>query len=233
VPDTIAAIRSRFNTFAKFPSVGNTVSGRDLDYLNRANKWLSQFTRWDNLNKKAALVLISGKTYQIPTDCAQVNEIYSDSDSDGHPEYYYYNRSQNRYNGVYFSSTYDKATGTTNTVTFISDVTETPYIGYTQVLPDFSGSGTEYPFWPSELILRCAQKLYIEDKGIVNDGDKFALQAFEKELANYWHTAQNQVPYVNATPKDRYGIPMFGNCPSLDGGNIAVDYYSFDPKRIY
>lgn len=190
--ETYATIRKRLLEFIPNDSAGDNVTDLPLDLINRARDELCLHRRWAGLRKTATLTL-SGKTATLPSDCGEILSVFHDTDSDLLPEYRYYQSSAKSDNGYKKVVTYDKDSGTTEAITFYSTPTHTPQIRYRAVLPDFTGTGTEYLFFPGELLLAKAKQLSMEDNGMTSDGEyDRVVKRVDELMKDFIHAHQNE-----------------------------------------
>jgi hypothetical protein len=182
--DTYTEFENRIKDWLNYAGTGANVSNLPLDLANRAQSWLTMYKAWNDMIKTASLTLVSGNTYSLPTDFARIIYFYYDSDSDGKPDGYYHH--QGRYNGGYkLLDTFAKATGHSRTVTFFNTLSQTPSIKYQFQLTDFAGTGTEYSFFPGELLLRTAQRLHIVETGLTSKEMLILIDEHKKTLRDY------------------------------------------------
>lgn len=190
--ETYETIENRLLEFIPNDPAGDNVTNLPLDLINRARDELCLHRKWSGLRKKATLTL-SGKTATLPTDCGEIISVFHDTDSDLLPEYRYYQDSAKSDNGYEKTVTYDKDVGMSETITFYTVPSHTPQIRYRAVLPDFVGTGTEYLFFPGELLLSKAKQLGMEDNGITSDGEYDRLESrVDKLMKDFIHAHQNE-----------------------------------------
>ena len=175
-------------------AVGGEVTDLPLDLLNRAQNDLTMERRWSDMMFTSALTAVSGesKAYSFPSDMACFRLISTDSNSDGKPDEYYFAEGR-QYNGYYLEDRFDKATGHAWVAIFYVDPATTPKVNYQKRLSDFTGSGTEYTFFPGELLLLTAQKIHIIETGLTDASYRAILDAQGKALDKYIAAHQ----YVN------------------------------------
>jgi hypothetical protein len=232
--EPIDTIRKRLLDSIIFSNIGNNVSQLDLDLLNRAQMWLEQYRQWDFLTREIAITLDANRSYTLPEDLNSVLEVYSSLEASGKPTHHYYNNSADVENRYVLSSEFDKATGHVWKIVFAG---ETPIQGelilkYTYSLPDFSGSGTEYSFFPPNLLLRCAQKLHIEDKGITGDSPQLILSSFAEELRKFESNSQYSNQPMDLTVKNKYGVPLKIHGSDLNGQGTGSHYRPYLPSTF-
>lgn len=213
--DTYSNISNRFNDWLQEIGGGN-VSDVALDTLNRAQAWLLGYMHWDGIIKRETLTVSSGSA-TLPTDLIAILEIYTDSDSDGKPDAYYYNEAGTN-DGYYITNSFTKAAGQSKTINFYdSNISNSPTVVYLGDLTDFTGSGTEYSYFPGELLLRTAQMLRIEETGLVGAEMTVIINSQQRLLRDYVEMEQNQ----NAEPRMRVN-DMLGNEVILTGTDLRT-----------
>lgn len=218
VADLYSEIKNRFLDFIDEDNTGANVSDLALDYLNRSQKALRMYRKWEELLVTASLTL-SGNSATLPADCGELLRVYHDSNSDGAPDWYYFHRDSDTSRGYYITNTFAKATGHTRTITFYSTPSHTPKIDYIQVLTDFVGTGTEYSFFPGELLLCKAKELYLLDAGLVNQPEIKAIKDQLKELLADYIAGHQYVNYpMEAVVLDDVGVPITFETYSFDHG---------------
>ena len=178
-----------------------------LRYCNRAQQWIERYDLWDDLIKTETLTLTNGSLeVALPSDLDRVLYIGSDTDNDGDVDIYYF-KDENGPTGYQYRSTFDKNTGVrTKTITFHEAPPSPLKVKYVTAIEELTGEGTEYLFFPKQLVLRRAQTMRIEEKGVRGNSEYVILkQDFERELKMYQENHQ----YVNQTydmqPKDAFG----------------------------
>jgi hypothetical protein len=231
--EPVSLIRKRLQMTMIFSSQGNAVSNYDLDLLNRAQMWLSQFRPWDFLTKNIQIVL-SDSAFTLPDNCNAILDIYS-VDGSGIPVIHYTKDNVDPTQSYSIEATFDKSTGQTWKVSFVRgiEIGSELRLKYTCNLDDFVGTDengveiVEYSFFPPNLLLRCAQKMHIEDKGITGDSQQLALNAFEAELRKYEANSQYNNQAMDLTIKNHYGQPLKISGHSLSGTKNKVTYSPF------
>jgi hypothetical protein len=199
---------------------GDFVGDIALDYINRANQVLWGHTFWDDLMTHAALTL-SGLAGTFPAAYGRTYCMYHDSDGDGKPDWYYYKDGKPG-KGYRLTRTFSRAAGSSFVATFFLSPTNTPYLLYQAVLDDFTGQGTEYIFWPAELLLKTAQCLYKEDADDLGvDYDKLnAARRVLLERHEMGHQFAN-ADYV-MDQNDAGGKEVQNEAYALDGGGDGL-----------
>lgn len=236
--EPVSVIRKRLRDILVFSSVGNNISNLDLDLLNRAQMWLSQYRQWDSLVKVLPMTLDSTKSMTLPTDLNAILEVYVDLAGIGKPTLWYYQNAPDIAQRYTIIDTYDKSIGHSWKISFpLYGVIQGPlYMRYSYNLADFIGTDeagneiVEYSFFPANLLLRCAQKMHCEDKGITGDSVQIAINAFNEELRKYELNSQYNNQQLDFTIKNKYGMPIKIYGHSLDGANRAHSYSPYLPS---
>jgi hypothetical protein len=200
-------------------NTGGNVSDTALLLLNRAQDSLERQYAWDMLVKDAALTLggADGRTANLPTDYGEVLAVYIDSNSDGKPDFFYYRDSSDVSNSYKMRFTFVPATGFAGTIQFQSTPQNTPYIRYKVKLADFAGTGTEYSFFPFDLLLLEAQYIHIVESGLVGP-DYAAIEKRRKEvLRDFRQEHQFKNNDMRCVQNDARGYPIYNGGYSMTG----------------
>lgn len=239
--DLISTLRGRLNDWLIVNPVGGNIANLDLDLLNRAQGWLCTYRPWDFLKKSAALTLGSSNIAVLPDNLWQILEVYADVNGDGKPDWWYYQDDPDISKRYVLNSTFDTTTGHVWTISFPSTaaVLQSLVVRYIASLPDYVGAtsdGTpvvEYSFWPGELLLRCAQKIFLEENGIVNDNKNAIMVSFREQLTNFEQFAQKTNVAMDHTIKNRNGVPvkMFGH--AMDGSKSRSGVGPYQPSTSF
>lgn len=236
----ISDIRNRLKDWIAYAYSSSYVPNLDLDLLNRANQWLQAYRQWDSLVKTISLTMDStGRVAVLPSDVKSILEVFIDNLVVGKPTIWFYEDCPDvafRYTKQY---TYDKATGGSWTITFpsVSPLLSNPKMKYSVILPDFTGVDelgvdiVEYSFFPPELLLRCAQKIHAEEKGMTGDNINAVLMSFNEQLKIYETMAQFNNQQPDLTPKNKFGQPIKLYGHSMDGRNIRSGYSPYTPAQ--
>lgn len=228
--EPISQIRKRLNDTMVFSSTGWKMENEDLDLLNRAQQWLAQYKEWTIMTKRSVLTIASDRTAAIPVDANSIKAIYADLDGSGIPAVFYTLEDIDIAKRYLFINNFDKSTGHSWSIQFPNEaiIQGTLYIVYSFVLPDFEGTeAAEYSFFPPNLLLRCAQKIHCEDKGITGDSAVLLVNAFNEELRKFEMNAQlNNVSY-DMTPHNAYGVPVKMTGYNLQNGSGNGGHYPY------
>lgn len=236
----ISDIRARLRDWLIYSTSSGNVANLDLDLLNRANEYLQAYRSWDSLVKTVTLTLDgTGRSAVLPTDLKSILEVYVDNLVIGKPNFWFYENDSDvafRYTKEY---TYDKATGGYWTITFpsVSPLLNSPKLKYNVLLPSFTGvdeNGVEideYSFFPPELLLRCAQKIHAEEKGLSGDFVGLILQSFNEQIKIFETMAQANNQRPDLTPKNKFGMPTKISGHTLDGLNSYTGHSPWTPAQ--
>lgn len=239
--EPISLIRKRLRDWLVYSPVGNNVDSLDLDLLNRAQMWLSQYRQWDMLTKTVNIAVDENKTAVLPDDLNALLEVYVMLGNIGKPTLWYTANSPDIASRYTIDYTFDKATGRTATISFpFNAIIQGPlYIKYTYNLPDFVGTDeegnelTEYSFFPPNLLLVCAKKIFSEDKGVTGDSQQLILNSFNEELRKFEMNSQYNNQAMDLTVKNKYGFPIKINGHALDGQGSGGAHSPYVPSTMF
>jgi len=219
--DVFSTIKNRLLDWLQFANTGGNVSDLALDLLNRAQRELWNYRAWEYSVRRVTLT-VSNKVATLPAGFGKVLRVFSDTNGDGLPDFYYYNRSSRADDGYYLTDSFAKATGHSWTMTFWSAPQNTVTLEYQIILDDFNGAETEYSFFPGELLLVRAQKIHITEAALVGN-DYTAIMNREKELLLDYEHAHH---YRNVDPRmelsDENGTQIENEEFDLGGGTGAA-----------
>jgi hypothetical protein len=181
-----------------------------LRYLNRAQNtlWMNPVNGWDYLIvDRVALTIGTDLVATLPDECRKVIAIYVDMNADGKPKIYYYKDGRIMF-GFRFTDTYSAAAGHAFSVKFFySPIGGTAYLRYQKTLPDFTGTGNEYSFFPGELLLLCAQVIRTREKGMIQE-----YSVLDKEyrhlLKDFKQQHQHNCEEISVEINDANGTPI-------------------------
>jgi hypothetical protein len=165
-------------------NTGGNVADTALSTLNRAQDNLERYECWDGLVKDANLTLggTDGRTANLPTDFSgEIVAVGTDPTGDGKLDTLYFKDSTDISNGYKIRYVFTPATGYAGTIQFLSTPQNTPVIRYKIKLTAFTGRGTEYSFFPFDLLLAEAKYIHVIESGIVTN-DLQAIKDQRKEL---------------------------------------------------
>lgn len=189
-------------------STGGNVSDPYLDMINRAKDWLWQRAEWDYLTKTYNIsAVLSGLSAALPSDFGRMrtNGVYSDTNGDGLPEYWYYLRSRDVSKRYTIADNFTKAAGHSRTITFGQAPIATCYADYVAVLDAFTGTGTEYSFFPSGLLFRACQKLILDERGVSGVDVQTITNSLTEELRDFIKAHQAANVDKNTLVRDARG----------------------------
>jgi len=197
---------------------GGEVSNLPLDLLNRAQYRLWAYRAWEGLIVHQSLTLSSNAS-SLPSDFAgAVVLVYIDTNSDGKPDMYFY-RNGNASSGYKLVDVFVKATGHAWTITFFATPGGTPVIVYPKALPDFEGTGTEYSFFPPDLLLAAAKVIHIEESDLVGPEYQAVLNSYATLLRDYEQSNQYQNTELRMSVLDDAGDEIGVDDYDLEGGS--------------
>lgn len=186
-----------------------------LVYINRAQKYLENKRVLNPLVCASELTIDSITSIAtIPSDYRKFIDMRSDSDSDNIYDYPYIVNTD-----FEFIRSFSKTTGWTISIKFhISPgkaLYEPVYLIYQKALEQFTGTGTEYLFFPMELMDVTTKLLIARDSGEISNEYK-AIDVMFKECYN---------EYLSMCNIDRHNDPYF-IVPDMHGNKITLSYES-------
>lgn len=229
--ETVASIINRVKDVIVWSSTGNNVENLPLDLLNRAQNWLCMYKSWDYLKKVVPLTISDNRTAQLPSDINVMLDIYSTLGDIGKPSIHYYPDAPDVAERCELFCDFTVTAGHSWYVQFPSEalVTGPLYLKYAYNLPDIEEPEPNvdtYTFFPGELLVRCAQKLHIEDKGLTGDSADLAIKGFNDTLRNFEVNSQFVNQKMTLGPTDKFGNPVRIPGHSLNGqGNSGYSPY--------
>jgi hypothetical protein len=229
----VSTIINRLRDIIIFSDTGNNIENLALDLLNRAQNWLSMYRQWDYLKKVTELTVGANHIAILPSDVNSIISIYSDIEGVGKPSIYYHLNANDIAERYELYDTFSVVTGHSWYVQFPSAVPilEPLFIAYTYNLADIAPTDS-FTFYPSELLLRCAQKLHIEDKGLTGDSIDVALRAFHEQLDNFVRNSQHVNHKMDLSVKDKWGNPIKLQGYRHDGAAANGQFSSYKPSSI-
>lgn len=227
--ETYSNLANSFNSWCEAsPTGGEYVSDLAIEYANRAQDSLVTETPhgWDYLTKWSAMTLggSSGLEASMPADFGMMLQVYADTDSDGKPDYYYY-KDGRLLEGFRFINSFTKSAGHSFKIQFYQAPLSPLYLMYQVALTDFTGSGTEYLFFPKNIMLRKMQHLRCLDKGLLNEWDKLSVD-YKIELDKFKSQHQNNAESIEIQVNDARGreitVPRYNlHSGSRFGGKVV------------
>jgi hypothetical protein len=221
-----------YSTFSKrltdwLNTSGGEVTNLTLDLLNRAQQWLCLYRAWDGLTVRTQLTL-SDKDITLPsTFSGACVAVYTDSNGDGKPDKYYY-RDGEVGSGYRAQNTFAKATGHSWKFTFFAAPASNPVVVFPVPLDDFAGTGTEYSFFPTNLLLATAKKLHIEESDLVGPEYESILRAHDELLREFEHSHQHQNIEWRMRQLDTDGNEVGNEGYDLNGGSETAFLDEYD-----
>lgn len=193
---------------------GKNVTNLPLTLTNRAQKNLWAKKPWSNLVVRVAMTLTSG-AYTLPADFGRIIDVWADLNGQGTPTYWFYDGDSYEH-GFRIDAGFTKAAGYARVLTFNYLQQSNVYIRYQKILSDFTGSGTEYSYFPANLILLEAQKINTLEKGSLKEWQAVSMM-FDELFKEFCNATQWVV--ADATPRinDRFGNEIITESYSLGG----------------
>jgi len=207
---------------------GGTVTDLTKSLLNRAQDWLWQYRAWDELIKYQQITLSATNTITLPSTYGGIlMQVFCDTDGDGKPDRYYYKDGQNA-SGYRLESTFAKATGHSVILRFFSTPPANPYIKFPVLLTDFAGTGTEYTFFPADLLIATAQMIHIQEADLVGNEYQAIIDKQAALLRDYEQSHQHQNVEMNMRQTDEAGEDIENDSFDLDGGRDSRYVSDYD-----
>lgn len=202
---------------------GGNVGDTALSLLNRAQDNLERYDAWDLLVKDAKLTLggSEGRTANFPSDFGEIIDVFLDTNSDGKPESRYTRNSTNIYRGYSVANSFSLATGHALVIQFFAAPQNTPVMRYKAKLVDFTGTGTEYSFFPFDLLLLEAQYIHIVESGLVGPEYSAIVTRRKEVLRDYRQEHQYKNNAQNCVQNDDSGLPITNVGYSMLGGMVG------------
>jgi hypothetical protein len=215
--DLYATIINRLNDWLNV--AGGNVSDIGLDLMNRAQARLQREVEWDGRIYRHTCVM-TGLSTPMPDNFLQEVRVFHDLNGDGKPDYFYYQNGDAQ-NGYKKEDVFALATGHVITFTFFSPLQGTPIVEYIPVLADFTGTGTEYSYFPGELILKLAQLIHSEEMpdDMTNGGLKAIEKSYQMQLQEYRRAHYGANRDTKRIITDYHGNSIRPGNMSLDGMN--------------
>lgn len=218
--DTYEDIEKRLNDW--LIDEGGNVTDLALDLLNRAQKSLWNAAPWEYLIVDLALTLNASRAVVLPVGFGKVIDVYHDSDGDGRPDFHYY-KDGRLDNGYTIRDSFSKASGHSFTMTFFASPSVVPHLLYQKQLDDFAGTGTEYSYFPGDLLLLQAQFIHLTDAGVIENNEyKPIVSRYEREMHQYKVAHQWVNEEMRVIVNDDSGVEIATDQYSLDGGSDGI-----------
>ena len=231
--EPVSNIRSRLKDWLIVNPFGGNVANLDLDLLNRANQWLQSYRQWDMLTTTVTLIVDGNRQSQLPYDVKSILEVYVDNAVVGKPNIWFYEDCPD----VAFRYTKEFICPVGGTRYWciswpsVSPLLSSPKLKYCRLLDDFTGAGPEISFFPAELMLRTAQKVFAEEKGLTGDNIQGILTSFQENLKIFEQMAQANNQQPDLTPKNKFGQPIKIYGHSLDGRQLRTGFTPYTPAQ--
>ena len=160
--ETYLEISNRFKSFLQASSIGTLLPDVAKDYLNRAQRWLQLETPWTGLVVDTPLTIIDFIA-TFPSDFISLVSLGHSIIDDGKINWYYY-RDAAGYEGYTLIPVFSKDVGMVWKAKFSGSYPYSPNVcRYQKKLSDFTATGTEYSFFPGDLLFAVAKYLRIID----------------------------------------------------------------------
>jgi len=190
------------------------VSDLPLDLANRAQKNLWAKKAWSNLIVRVSLSLTNA-SYTFPADFGRIVDMWADLAGQGVATYWFY-EADNYEKGYRLDAGFTKAAGYSRSITFHYAQQSSAYMRYQKVLSNFTGEGTEYSYFPANLVLLEAQRINALEKGNMKEFSALST-SFNEVFQDFSNTTQ----WVNYDPSprlnDRLGNEIYTENYSLSG----------------
>ncbi len=209
-----------------------------LKVINLAKDWLCMYKPWRDL-----LVLYQAtfdpatRLMTLPPDYGQIVEVYTDPSNIGKPMWVYTLRDNDiskRYDEV---STYTIAGGHVRKLQWppMVYIPQNPWIRYSKVLEDYTGTGTEISFFPMMIMLVVCKKILQDFYGVpANQDPKWIQQRVMEEIRVLSGYAYENNVSMDPAIKDMFGNPIRILGASLDGSQQRMTSPSpFLPSTFY
>lgn len=211
--------------------VGQNVADIPLSLTNRAQKNVWLLREWQRLFIDLALT-VTNNNATLPDDFGREVQIGTDIASSGKVDLMY-KREGEIGTGYKITGVFTKAAGTVLTITFFDPLytEDTIYLRYIPILPNFTGSGTEYSYFPANLIILQSQIIDTREKGKIQENNVL-VRSFEDELIKYCNLVQNNNVQHNAGDiYDRTGCQVYTSSYRLDGSFEGSHGYPYPESR--
>lgn len=175
---------------------GKNVSDLALSLCNRARQNLWAKKPWRDLVTDVTVTL-TNQAYNFPDNFGRIIDIWGDLAGLGVPMYWYYE--MDRYEqGYKLRDSYTDETGHLWTITFYYPQPAPINMRYQRLLEPLTGEGTEYTFFPSNLLLLQCQLINTREKGNIKEWQMLK-QDFDEEFKDFMSVRQ----WVNYDPTPR------------------------------
>lgn len=226
--DTYNNIANRFKDWLPANNTGGNVTDVTLSFMNSAQNNLWQKYNWEYLVKEYSLTMTSD-AQALPSDCGKIIRVAHDSDNDGRFDFDYFNNTRDTARGYKLRDAFTKAAGHVQTIEFFNSPSHTPVLVYQMELDQFEGTGTEYSFFPMELLLLQAQMLYQGEGGLVDSElDRIRIQ-YNETLLDYVQSHQYNNSDMVFEVNDYEGNRIEFDGMSLNGDIERANVSHYEP----
>lgn len=208
-----------------------------LVVLNQAKDWLCMYKPWRDLRLDTQLTLGADRKCTLPSDFGCMISVWIDPSGIGKPMWFYTlndNDIARRYSD---ETTYSAAAGWTRKIVFPSStyLPQNPYITYSKVIADYTGTGTEFSFFPKNIMLVVAKKMLQDFYGVpANQDPGWINMRVNEEIKMFEGYAYNTNVSLDMSVHDRFGNPVFIQGASLDGSRARINRPSpFLPSTFF
>jgi hypothetical protein len=193
-------------------SLDNMPSNLGLKVVNMAKDWLCMYKPWRDLLVLYQPVFdLATRIMTLPANYGQIVEVYTDPSN--------------------------IALGFTRQLQWPPTVfiPQTPWIRYSRVLDDYTGTGTEFSFFPMGLMLVTCKKILQDFYGVPAKQDpKWIQQRVLEEIRVFGGYAYQNNVSMDPAIKDMFGNPIRILGASLDGSQQRMTSPSpFLPSTLY
>jgi hypothetical protein len=236
--DTISDILALINAGSVYNTARSTTpTNLGLSVLNQAKDWLCTYKPWRDLRTTVQLPLDADRKITLPADYGKMIMVYTDPSGIGKPMYWYTLNDNDVARRYTEECTYDAATGHTRKIAFPPTVyvPENPYICYSRVVADYTGTGTEISFFPKNIMLIVAKMILQDFYGVpANQDPEWIKKRVFDELRIFESYAYNNNVALDMSVKDRFGNPVFIGGGSMDGSRTRLNSPSpFLPSTLW
>ena len=220
-------VAARVSYFLNTNSVSVENGNLVLDLINRGQERLEMESDWEQLYKTSTLPIMPDRTALLPIDCEKVIRVYFDPIGLG-KALGYYTKDGDLIYGYQRIDVYAKATGMSQEQLkfFFTQPFYPTLLLYKTGLPRFTGTGTEYSFFPEQLLLRAAQLEHLEENP-ANPADLQSIRiAYQTALFNYKKMVVGTNADYRNTIKDWSGNQVQIQAYSPDGGQTVPRSFS-------
>jgi hypothetical protein len=156
--------------------------------------------------------------------------MWADLSGLGVPDFWYYEGCSVE-GGYKLRDSFTKSTGHQWTITFNYAQSNAVRMVYQRLLEEFTGEGTEYLFFPANLLLLECQKINLREKGQLKELQAVMI-AFEEEFKDYCNAHQWVNADSTARMNDRYGNEIITEAMTLDGASGLNTIYPYKNSHL-